>query len=111
MKKLYQYVRLEFSFKVYFILTIILFIISVIRPIFPVKESYSAYQYRFGIIGSWITYYQPKNYGLKTIWFNITNSNLGFSFSPSVLFWDSLLIYIGYIILVFIIHGFPKHRL
>ncbi len=102
----------EFSVKAYFALTLILWVITALRPSFPERELYdAAYRYSYGVIGSWITFYQPKDYGKITLWFNLIHPGLGVSFSPSVIFGDSLLIYVVYILLVFWIHGYPKHHL
>ncbi len=55
-KRFYLHVKKEFSLKAYWLLTLILFLITLVRPAYPIKEVYSAYQYQYGIIGSWVTF-------------------------------------------------------
>lgn len=110
LKEFYLHVKKEFSMKAYWLLTLILFLITLVRPVYPVKESYSAYQYQYGIIGSWVTFYQPANFGMKTLWYHLSHNYLGFLFSPSAIFGDSFVIYVVYIILVALIHGISGHR-
>lgn len=108
-KRIFLYLKEEFSWKAYWILTLILFLITLVRPVYPVKEVFSSYQYQYGIIGSWLTYYQPQNYGMKTLWYHLSHQSLGVLFSPSVILWDSILIYIVYLLLVAAIHGISGH--
>ncbi|WP_411676321.1 hypothetical protein [Caproicibacter sp.] len=72
LKQLYLHVKKEFSWKAYWLLSLILFLITLVRPVYPVKEPYSPYQYQYGVIGSWVTFYQPANYGMKTLWYLIS---------------------------------------
>lgn len=100
-KNLLLKIRNQCSIKEYLILCLILCILSIFRPVFPIKESNIPYQYQYGVIHNWIVFYQNNNLGLKTFWFNVANDGLGVLVTPLSLFWDSLIIYLTYILLVF----------
>lgn len=102
---LYRKVRAEFSAKAYWVLTVVLFAVTLVRPEFPTRSYNTLYQYHYG---NWITFYQQADYGLRNIWFNLLNQNLGVQIAPQAIFLDSFLIYTIYLLLVLATDGIRR---
>lgn len=102
---LYRKVRAEFSAKAYWVLTAVLFAVTLVRPEFPTRSYDALYQYQYG---NWITVYQQADYGQRSIWFNLLNQNLGVQFAPQAIFLDSFLIYTIYLLLILATDGIRR---
>lgn len=102
---LYRKVRAEFSAKAYWVLTAVLFGVTLVRPEFPTQSYDALYQYQYG---NWITFYQQADYGQRNIWFNLLNQNLGVQLAPQAIFLDSFLIYTIYLLLALATEGIRR---
>lgn len=105
LKRLFFRLKQKFSWKAYALLTLILFLVTVFRPEYPVRVAHTPFQYQYGIIKSWIVFYQTANLGMKPLWYQLLHPNAGILFSPQSLFLDSLVIYIGYLLVILLIYG------
>jgi hypothetical protein len=99
-------IKKEFSLRTYLLLTLILGISTTLFPRESVKVLHTPYQYQYGILSNWITFYQPADYGPQAFWFHIVHGSLGPLISPQNLFLDTLIIYICYLLLAALVTGY-----
>jgi hypothetical protein len=99
-------IKKGFSPRIYLILTLILGIATTLFPRESVKVQHTPYQYQYGLLSNWITFYQPYDYGPQPFWFHIFHGSSGPSVSPQNLFLDTLIIYICYLLLAALVTGY-----
>lgn len=100
-------IKKDFSLRTYLLLTLILWIATTLYPRESVKVQHTPYQYQYGLLSNWITFYQPADYGPQPFWFQIVHGSLGLALiSPLNLFLDSLIIYICYLLLEALVDDF-----
>lgn len=99
-------IKKGFSLRIYLILTLIFWIATTLIPQESMKVQHTPYQYQYGLFSGWITVYQPIDYGAKSFWFHILHGSLGASVSVLPIFLDSMLIYIGYLLLAALVDGY-----
>lgn len=104
--RLIAVIKKGFSLRIYIILTLIFWIATTLIPQESMKVQHTPYQYQYGLFSGWITVYQPIDYGAKSFWFHILHGSFGASVSVLPIFLDSLLIYIGYLLLAALVDGF-----
>ena len=100
-------IKKEFCLRTYLLLTLILWISTTLFPRESVKVEHTPWQYQYGLLSNWITFYQSVDYGPQPFWFHIVHGSLGLALiSPLNLFLDSLIIYICYLLLASLVDGF-----
>ncbi len=104
--RLIAIIKKEFSFRHYLLLTLIFWISTTLIPQESKKVQHTPYQYQYGLFCGWITFYQPIDYGPKPFWFHIFHGSLGANVSVLPIFLDSMVIYIGYVLLAALVAGY-----
>lgn len=99
-------IKKEFSLRTYLLLTLILGISTTLFPREAVKVQHTPYQYQYGLLSGWFTFYQRVDYGPQPFWFHIVRGSLGPLISPQNLFLDTLIIYICYLLLAALVTGY-----
>ena len=94
-----------FSLRIYLVLTLIFWIATTLIPQESMKVQHTPYQYQYGLFSGWITVFQSIDYGPKPFWFHILHGSLGANVSLLPIFLDSMLIYIGYLLLAALVNG------